>query len=84
MKIEKLVLGQPPLGPAINMINLLMFWAKDGPLYVIVEFAEHGNLRDYLRKHRPASDYELALRQKPHPCEKQPLFFSLQIATGSS
>jgi len=25
----------------------------DGPLYVIVEYARHGNLRDFLRTHRP-------------------------------
>ena len=24
--------------------------SQDGPLYVIVEYAEHGNLRDFLRK----------------------------------
>ena len=27
------------------------FCTQDGPLYVIVEFAEHGNLRDFLHKH---------------------------------
>ena len=33
-----------------NVINLLAVCTQDGPLYVIVEYAEHGNLRDFLRK----------------------------------
>ena len=66
----------------INIINLVGFCTKDGPLYVIIVFAEHGNLRDFLRKHRAASGYELALRRKPLLCEKRPLYFSLQIAKG--
>ena len=33
----------------INIINLLGVCTQDGPLYVIVEYAEHGNLRDFLR-----------------------------------
>ena len=34
---------------APNVINLLGVCTQDGPLYVIVEYAEHGNLRDFLR-----------------------------------
>ena len=34
---------------AQNLVNLLGVCTKEGPLYVIVEYAEHGNLRDYLR-----------------------------------
>ena len=30
---------------------------RDGPLYVIVEFARYGNLRDFLRARRPVSTY---------------------------
>ena len=33
------------IGRHINIINLLGACTQDGPLYVIVEFAEHGNLR---------------------------------------
>ena len=33
----------------INIINLLGVCTQDGPLYVVVEYAEHGNLRDFLR-----------------------------------
>ena len=34
---------------AQNLVNLLGVCTQEGPLYVIVENAEHGNLRDYLR-----------------------------------
>lgn len=30
---------------------------REGPLYVIVEFARFGNLRDFLRARRPVSTY---------------------------
>ena len=32
-----------------NLVNLLGVCTQDGPLYVILEYCEHGNLRDYLR-----------------------------------
>ena len=34
---------------AQNLVNLLGVCTQEGPLYVIVEYCEHGNLRDYLR-----------------------------------
>jgi len=40
------------IGKHINIINLLGVCTQNGPLFVIVEFAPHGNLRDFLRKHR--------------------------------
>jgi fibroblast growth factor receptor 2 len=56
------------IGTHINIINLLGCCCQDGPLFVIVEFAPHGNLRDFLRKHRPTS-YADATHEK----EKQTL-----------
>jgi hypothetical protein len=38
------------IGKHINIINLLGCCTQDGPLYVVVEFAPHGNLRDFLRQ----------------------------------
>jgi len=70
------------IGRHMNIINLLGVCTQDGPLYVIVEFAEHGNLRDFLRKHRPASGYERANGEKPPLTEKQLVSFSRQIAKG--
>ena len=37
------------IGKHVNIINLLGVCTQDGPLYVVVEYAEHGNLRDFLR-----------------------------------
>jgi len=65
------------IGKHINIINLLGCCTQDGPLYVVVEYAPHGNLRDFLRQHveyaphgnlrdflrqhRPSSGYEPAI-----------------------
>ena len=70
------------IGRHINIINLLRACTQDGPLYVIVEFAEHGNLRDFLRKHRPASGYERPNQESCQLSEKQLVSFSRQIAKG--
>lgn len=45
------------IGKHINIINLLGCCTQGGPLYVIVEYASNGNLRDHLRKQRIAPDY---------------------------
>ncbi|XP_040202158.1 fibroblast growth factor receptor 1 isoform X6 [Rana temporaria] len=41
------------IGKHKNIINLLGACTQDGPLYVIVEYAAKGNLREYLRARRP-------------------------------
>lgn len=41
------------IGKNKNIINLLGCCTQRGPLYVIVEFAPYGNLRDFLKSHRP-------------------------------
>uniref|UniRef100_A0A4W5PKC3 receptor protein-tyrosine kinase n=1 Tax=Hucho hucho TaxID=62062 RepID=A0A4W5PKC3_9TELE len=41
------------IGKHKNIINLLGACTQDGPLYVVVEFASQGNLREYLRCRRP-------------------------------
>lgn len=47
------------IGKHENIINLLgICTSKSGPIYAIVEFAKFGNLRNYLRVHRPR-DYIL-------------------------
>uniref|UniRef100_A0A7N9AZV4 Fibroblast growth factor receptor n=1 Tax=Mastacembelus armatus TaxID=205130 RepID=A0A7N9AZV4_9TELE len=42
------------IGKHKNIINLLGACTQDGPLYVVVEYASQGNLREYLRARRPA------------------------------
>uniref|UniRef100_A0A8C5LUB1 Fibroblast growth factor receptor 3 n=1 Tax=Leptobrachium leishanense TaxID=445787 RepID=A0A8C5LUB1_9ANUR len=41
------------IGKHKNIINLLGACTQDGPLYVLVEYASKGNLREYLRTRRP-------------------------------
>merc|ERR1719410_2055819 len=43
------------IGKHVNIINLLGVCTQPSghPLLVIVEYAEHGNLRDFLRARRP-------------------------------
>lgn len=73
------------IGKHINIINLLGCCCQDGPLYVIVEYAPHGNLRDYLRKHRPSS-YEDQLQVEKEKSttltHKVLVSFAYQIARG--
>ncbi|CAB3373126.1 Hypothetical predicted protein [Cloeon dipterum] len=73
------------IGSHINIINLLGCCTQDGPLYVIVEFAPHGNLRDFLRKHRPSSGYEPAIghcKDKNTLTQKDLVSFAYQVARG--
>ncbi|XP_061216209.1 fibroblast growth factor receptor 4 isoform X3 [Neopsephotus bourkii] len=68
-----------------NIINLLGVCTQDGPLYVIVEFAAKGNLREYLRARRPPMpDYAFDMAVMP---EEQLSFKDLvscvyQVARG--
>ncbi|XP_025047569.1 fibroblast growth factor receptor 4 isoform X2 [Alligator sinensis] len=49
-----------------NIINLLGVCTQDGPLYVIVEFAAKGNLREFLRARRPPTpDYAFDAARLP-------------------
>uniref|UniRef100_A0A3B4TPQ7 Fibroblast growth factor receptor n=1 Tax=Seriola dumerili TaxID=41447 RepID=A0A3B4TPQ7_SERDU len=41
------------IGKHKNIINLLGACTQDGPLYVVVEYASQGNLREFLRARRP-------------------------------
>lgn len=81
------------IGKHRNIINLLGCCTQDGPLYVIVEFAPHGNLRDFLRQHRPSSGYEPAIgfsnenegdlaSGKSTLTEKDLVSFAYQVAKG--
>ncbi|XP_023668243.1 fibroblast growth factor receptor 3 isoform X2 [Paramormyrops kingsleyae] len=55
------------IGKHKNIINLLGACTQDGPLYVLVEFAAKGNLREYLRARRPPGmDYSFDTCKTPH------------------
>ncbi|XP_045122097.1 fibroblast growth factor receptor 4-like isoform X3 [Portunus trituberculatus] len=71
------------IGTHINIINLLGCCTQDGPLYVVVEYAAHGNLRDYLRNNRPSSGYERAIGQEMDAITQKDLVsFAFQVARG--
>lgn len=72
------------IGKHVNIINLLGCSTQDGPLFVLVEFAQHGNLRDFLRQHRPSSGYEPAIGSnlKDTLTQKDLVSFSYQVARG--
>lgn len=73
------------IGTHINIINLLGCCCQDGPLYVLVEFAPHGNLRDFLRKHRPSNygdNTHEKEKEKQVLTQKDLVSFAFQIARG--
>lgn len=74
------------IGKHINIINLLGCCSQDGPLYVIVEYAPHGNLKDFLKKHRPTSEYEVGMQdnntEKKQILQKDLISFAFQVARG--
>lgn len=73
------------IGKHINIINLLGCCSQDGPLYVIVEYAPHGNLKDFLKKHRPTSEYEVGMHdgtEKKQILQKDLISYAFQVARG--
>ncbi|XP_046749782.1 fibroblast growth factor receptor homolog 1-like isoform X1 [Diprion similis] len=74
------------IGKHVNIINLLGACTQGGPLYVVVEFAPHGNLRDFLREHRPSSGYEPTIgqemKQRKTLTQKDLVSFAYQVARG--
>lgn len=74
------------IGKHINIINLLGCCTQGGPLFVVVEYAPHGNLRDFLRQHRTSSGYEPAIgiveKEKKTLTQKDLVSFAYQVARG--
>ena len=71
------------IGRHVNIINLLGCCTQEGPLFVIVEYAPHGNLRDFLRQQRPASGYERAIgTHQKTLTHKDLVSFAYQVARG--
>lgn len=69
------------IGRHKNIINFLGCCTQCDPVYVIVEYAPNGNLRQFLRSKRPPpSDSDQ--RMEPLLSAKDMVSFSLQIAKG--
>ena len=60
--------------------------SDSGPLYVIVEYAPHGNLRDFLRCRRPPNPFsgnEISVDLQHKPLSSRDLVsFAYQVAKG--
>ncbi|KAG8187316.1 hypothetical protein JTE90_011686 [Oedothorax gibbosus] len=70
------------VGKHAHIINLLGCCTQNGPLFVIVEYAANGNLRDYLRARRPVEGYEISNSSKDLTTEKTLMTFAYQVAKG--
>lgn len=83
------------IGKHTNILNLLGCCTQDGPLYVVVELAARGNLRDFLRRYhdvqRAADDDDPAVRSFLAKYElvertlltyRDVVSFALQVACG--
>ncbi|XP_057305893.1 fibroblast growth factor receptor 2-like isoform X2 [Hydractinia symbiolongicarpus] len=69
------------IGRHQNIINFIGCCTQSDPVYVVVEYAPHGNLRQYLRSKRPPpSDSDE--RPKPLLATKDMVSYALQIAKG--
>ena len=73
------------IGKHVNIINLLGMCTQPAgqPLLVIVEFAEHGNLRDFLRARRPELVQHLGRQGDRHVSLRDMLSFGWQVIDGS-
>ncbi|XP_020606914.1 fibroblast growth factor receptor 2-like isoform X4 [Orbicella faveolata] len=71
------------IGRHKNIINLIGACTQHGPLFVIVEFAPHGNLRQFLRERRP-SEYQHSRQSYSGPSltVRDFVSFAFQIARG--
>ncbi|XP_030628693.1 fibroblast growth factor receptor 2 isoform X4 [Chanos chanos] len=73
------------IGRHKNIINLLGACTQDGPLYVIVEYASKGNLREYLRARRPPGmeySYDIARVSDEPLTFKDLVSCAYQVARG--
>ncbi|XP_073729634.1 fibroblast growth factor receptor 2 isoform X1 [Misgurnus anguillicaudatus] len=73
------------IGRHKNIINLLGACTQDGPLYVIVEYASKGNLREYLRARRPPGmeySYDIARVSDEALTFKDLISCTYQVARG--
>ncbi|XP_065219177.1 hepatocyte growth factor receptor-like [Planococcus citri] len=67
------------IGTHNNVLSLLGCCTQNGPLLIITEYAEHGNLRDYLQKHLLSANNTAICSNLT---QKALITFGLQVAQG--
>lgn len=73
------------IGKHKNIINLLGVCTQEGPLFVIVEYASKGNLREFLRARRPPTpedDFDLTKVPEELLSFKDLVSCAYQVARG--
>ncbi|XP_068742470.1 fibroblast growth factor receptor 4-like [Montipora capricornis] len=70
------------IGKHKNIVNLLGVCTLDGPLFVVVEYAANGNLRQFLQDRRPLLEYEDGAQSPGHLTLQDLLSFCYQVAKG--
>lgn len=71
------------IGRHKNIINLIGACTQNGPLFVVVEFAPHGNLRQFLRERRPSEYQQHTLSHSgPSLTMRDFVSYAFQIARG--
>lgn len=70
------------IGKHKNIINLLGCCTQGGPLYVLVEYAPHGNLRNFLKDNRMGYETDGSLKEKKYFTEKELVSYAFQVARG--
>lgn len=68
----------------MNTKQVVCFLHSVGPLYVVGEYARHGNLRDFLRLRRPPDNAEMTVLLPGHELltNKDLISMSYQVARG--
>ncbi|XP_068735074.1 uncharacterized protein [Montipora capricornis] len=62
-----------------NVVSLIGACSEDGPLWVVVKFAENGSLLDYIRKHKKYPDYVNTMEEEVQELTNQKI---LRLAYG--
>ncbi|XP_071962971.1 fibroblast growth factor receptor-like [Antedon mediterranea] len=72
------------IGKHENIINMLGCCTQDGPLFVLVEYAQNGNLREFLRSRRPpdTSQQVALLADFPNLTNRDIITMAYQVAKG--
>ncbi|XP_015758535.1 PREDICTED: fibroblast growth factor receptor 4-like [Acropora digitifera] len=70
------------IGKHKNIVNLLGVCTLEGPLFVVVEYAANGNLRQFLQERRPVLGYEASTHSPEVLTLQDLLCFCYQVAKG--